>query len=140
MVQRDACEQHVRTYRDWEILEERYDDHGVSGATLRRPALQRLLHDVDAARVDIVLVSAADRLSRSHVALATLVRRMRAIGAEFASATEGFYPGERSGERWLALVSWFVYLDTLKTAVPAVRTASDDALEPVLADEPEDEP
>jgi Resolvase, N terminal domain len=56
--QREACEAYVASQRSegWVLVPDRYDDGGISGATLERPALKRLLHDVDAGLIDVVVV------------------------------------------------------------------------------------
>ena len=63
--QREACEAYVASQRaeGWVALPDRYDDGGVSGGTLERPALQRLLRDVEAGLIDVVVVYKIDRLS-----------------------------------------------------------------------------
>ncbi len=65
--QRDACEAYVTSQRaeGWVLVPDRYDDGRFSGATLERPALQRLLADIEAGRVDVVAVYKIDRLSRA---------------------------------------------------------------------------
>jgi site-specific DNA recombinase len=65
--QREACEAFITSQRHegWVCLSKAYDDGGFSGATMDRPALQRLLADVTAGRVDIVVVYKIDRLTRS---------------------------------------------------------------------------
>jgi site-specific DNA recombinase len=65
--QREACEAFVlsQKHAGWKALPAMYDDGGVSGATLERPALQRLLADVRARRLDVVVVYKVDRLTRS---------------------------------------------------------------------------
>ena len=65
--QREACEAFITSQRDegWVCLRADYDDGGFSGATMDRPALQRLLADIAAGRVDIVVVYKIDRLTRS---------------------------------------------------------------------------
>ena len=65
--QREACEAFIASQRHegWICLATRYDDGGFSGATVERPALQRLLADITAGRVDIVVVYKIDRLTRS---------------------------------------------------------------------------
>src|ERR1700676_1453246 len=65
--QREACEAFIVSQRaeGWLLVEDRYDDGGVSGGTLERPALKRLLADVGAGKIDVVLVYKIDRLSRS---------------------------------------------------------------------------
>src|SRR5258705_11608670 len=65
--QREACEAYIASQRGegWVQVADRYDDGGVSGGTLDRPALRRLLTEVEAGRIDIVVVYKVDRLSRS---------------------------------------------------------------------------
>src|SRR6476661_299052 len=65
--QREACEDYVRSQKaeGWLLVPDRYDDGGVSGGTLDRPALKRLMADIEARRVDVVVVYKIDRLSRS---------------------------------------------------------------------------
>src|SRR5437016_14114167 len=65
--QREACESYVASQKaeGWLLVPDRYDDGGFSGGTLDRPALQRLLADIEASRIDIVVVYKIDRLSRS---------------------------------------------------------------------------
>ena len=72
--QRDACKAFIESQRaeGWTLVADCYDDGGFSGATLERPALQRLLADIAADRLDIVVCYKLDRISRSlehfHVA------------------------------------------------------------------------
>src|SRR3954469_16299283 len=65
--QRDACEAFIASQRHegWMLLRDRYDDGGLSGGTMERPALQRLLADIAAGRIDIVVVYKVDRLTRA---------------------------------------------------------------------------
>ena len=65
--QREACEAYVASQKaeGWLLVPDRYDDGGFSGGTLERPALKRLLADIEAGRVDVVVVYKIDRLSRS---------------------------------------------------------------------------
>ena len=73
--QREACEAYVASQRaeGWVLVPDRYDDGGISGATLERPALKRLLSDVEAGLVDVVVVYKIDRLSRSLTDFSKLV-------------------------------------------------------------------
>src|SRR3954452_16034406 len=73
--QRDACEAYVASQRaeGWVLVDDRYDDGGFSGGTLERPALRRLLADIEAGQVDVVVVYKIDRLSRSLMDFARLV-------------------------------------------------------------------
>ena len=65
--QREACEAYIASQRaeGWVLVRDRYDDGGVSGGTLERPALKRLLADVEEGLVDVIVVYKIDRLSRS---------------------------------------------------------------------------
>src|SRR5712675_2858558 len=65
--QREACEAYTASQRaeGWLLVPDRYDDGGFSGGTLDRPALKRLLTDIEAGKIDIVVVYKIDRLSRS---------------------------------------------------------------------------
>src|ERR687889_2356053 len=73
--QRDACEAYVASQRaeGWLLVPDRYDDGGFSGGTLERPALKRLLADIEHGRVDVIVVYKIDRLSRSLMDFAKLV-------------------------------------------------------------------
>src|SRR5205807_3069191 len=73
--QREACEAYVASQKaeGWVLVPNRYDDGGFSGGTLERPALKRLLADIEACRVDVVVVYKIDRLSRALMDFAKLV-------------------------------------------------------------------
>ena len=73
--QREACEAYVASQRHegWVLLPEHYDDGGWSGGNLERPALQRLIADIEAGKVDMVLIYKLDRLSRSLLDFAKLI-------------------------------------------------------------------
>ncbi len=65
--QREACEAFIlsQKHEGWTALPEMYDDGGISGATMERPALKRLLADIETGRIDTVVVYKVDRLTRS---------------------------------------------------------------------------
>ena len=90
--QREACEAFITSQRHegWVCLRAGYDDGGFSGATLGRPALQRLLADITAGRVDIVVVYKIDRLTRSLADFAKIVEILDARSASFVSVTQQF--------------------------------------------------
>ena len=73
--QREACEAYIKSqkHQGWKVLAQHYDDGGVSGGTMERPALQRLLEEVDAGRIDMIVVYKIDRLTRSLADFAKLV-------------------------------------------------------------------
>jgi DNA invertase Pin-like site-specific DNA recombinase len=90
--QREACEAFIDSQRHegWVRLPKRYDDGGFSGATIDRPALQQLLAETAAGRVDIVVVYKIDRLTRSLADFAKIVEILDAKGASFVSVTQQF--------------------------------------------------
>jgi site-specific DNA recombinase len=90
--QREACEAFVlsQKHAGWKALPAMYDDGGVSGATLERPALQRLLADVRAHRLDVVVVYKVDRLTRSLADFAKIVETFDAHSVSFVSVTQQF--------------------------------------------------
>src|SRR5580698_10447093 len=73
--QREACEAYIKSQASegWRALPKRYDDAAYSGGNLNRPALQRLLKDMGAGQVDVVVVYKIDRLTRSLMDFAKLV-------------------------------------------------------------------
>src|SRR5437868_3905736 len=90
--QREACEAFITSQREegWVCLRAGYDDGGFSGGTMDRPALQRLLADITAGRVDTVVVYKIDRLTRSLPDFAKIVEILDARGASFVSVTQQF--------------------------------------------------
>src|SRR5207302_6246243 len=82
--QREACEAFICSQRHegWVLARNRYDDGGFSGGNLERPALQRLLDDIRAGRIDIVVVYKVDRLTRSLADFARLGRGFRDRASE----------------------------------------------------------
>src|SRR5207237_1360652 len=90
--QREACEAFIQSQRQegWVCLRAVYDDGGFSGARMERPALQRLLADLSAGRVDTIVVYKIDRLTRSLADFAKIVEILDARGASFVSVTQQF--------------------------------------------------
>ena len=88
--QREACEAYVKSqaHEGWRLVPDRYDDGGLSGASLDRPALQNLLADVGAGRITIVVVYKVDRLTRSLADFAKLVELFDQHGVSFVSITQ----------------------------------------------------
>ena len=85
--QREACAAYVASQKaeGWVLLPTVYEDAGLSGGTLERPGLQRLLADIDAGLVDQIVVYKVDRLTRSLSDFAKLVERLEAASAVFVS-------------------------------------------------------
>jgi site-specific DNA recombinase len=88
--QREAAEAYIRSQRHqgWTLLPERYDDGGFGGGNLDRPALQRLLGDIEAGRVNCVVVYKVDRLSRSLLDFARLMDRFDQRTVSFVAVTQ----------------------------------------------------
>ena len=85
-LQRDLCERYVvsQARRGWHLVDRaEYVDDGESGLTLERPAFQRLLADIDAGHVDVVVVSTFTRLVRSTRDLASVIERVERLGVAF---------------------------------------------------------
>ena len=90
--QREAAEAYIQSQRQlgWTLVAQRYDDGGFTGGNLDRPALQRLLADVEAQRVQCVVVYKVDRLSRSLLDFARLIDRFDQRSVSFVSVTQQF--------------------------------------------------
>ena len=90
--QREACESYINSQRHegWLCLGKYYDDGGLSGATMDRPALQQLLADIQAGTVDVVVTYKVDRLTRSLIDFAKIVEIFDAKGVSFVSVTQQF--------------------------------------------------
>src|SRR6266404_5317881 len=90
--QREACEAFIRSQagEGWRLIRTHYDDGGLSGATMERPALQRLMADIDKGLVDAVVVYKVDRLTRSLADFAKMVEVFDARGVSFVAVTQQF--------------------------------------------------
>ncbi len=90
--QREACEAYIKSQagEGWQLIRTRYDDGGVSGGTMDRPALRQLLADIRARKVDTVLVYKVDRLTRSLADFAKIVDVFDTNGVSFVSITQQF--------------------------------------------------
>src|SRR5579864_5578680 len=90
--QREASEAYVKSqaHEGWKLIRNRYDDGGYSGGSMDRPALQRLLDDVRARKIDVIVVYKVDRLTRSLADFAKLVELFDAHEVSFVSVTQSF--------------------------------------------------
>jgi site-specific DNA recombinase len=90
--QRDACEAYIKSQasQGWRALPQHYDDPAYSGGNLDRPALQQLLKDIDAGRIDVIVVYKIDRLTRSLADFAKLVEAFDAKSISFVAVTQQF--------------------------------------------------
>lgn len=116
--QHEACAAYVTSQRGegWSLLPARYDDGGVSGGTLERPALRRLMEDVDAGRIDMIVVYKIDRLTRSLSDFARLVDRFEAAGCSFVSVTQAFNTSSSMGRLTLNMLLSFAQFEREVTA------------------------
>ncbi|WP_395650852.1 recombinase family protein [Brevundimonas sp.] len=90
--QREACEAYVKSQvgEGWSVLPDAYDDGGVSGGTMEREGLKRLLADIAAGRIDVVVVYKVDRLTRALGDFARIVEIFDRHGVSFVSVTQAF--------------------------------------------------
>ena len=111
--QREACEAYVASQRSegWVLVPDRYDDGGVSGGTLDRPALRRLLGDIERGLVDVVVVYKIDRLSRSLMDFAKLVDLFEAHEVTFVSVTQSFNTTTSMGRLTLNILLSFAQFE-----------------------------
>ena len=111
--QREACEAFISSQRHegWKMLPTRYDDGGYSGGTMERPGLQRLLDDVDAGKVNVIVVYKVDRLTRSLADFAKIVEALDAKGVSFVSVTQQFNTTTSMGRLTLNILLSFAQFE-----------------------------
>jgi DNA invertase Pin-like site-specific DNA recombinase len=111
--QYEACCAYIASQRGegWKLVPARYDDGGISGGTLERPGLQRLMDDVDAGRVDMIVVYKIDRLTRSLSDFARLVDRLDARSCSFVSVTQAFNTSTSMGRLTLNVLLSFAQFE-----------------------------
>ncbi|MDB5406927.1 MAG: putative resolvase [Rhodospirillales bacterium] len=111
--QREACEAYIKSQRHegWVALPEAYDDGGISGGTMARPALQQLLAEITAGRIDVVVVYKVDRLTRSLADFAKIVEIFDARGVSFVSVTQQFNTTSSMGRLTLNVLLSFAQFE-----------------------------
>lgn len=111
--QREACEAYIRSQKSagWVVLPEMYDDGGISGGTMERPALLRLLADIAAGRIDTVVVYKVDRLTRSLRDFAKIVDAFDAKSVSFVSVTQQFNTTTSMGRLTLNMLLSFAQFE-----------------------------
>ena len=116
--QREACEAYVASQRSegWALIREPYDDGGFSGGTLERPALKRLIADIEEGLVDVVVVYKIDRLSRSLMDFSKLVEVFDRSGVTFVSVTQSFNTTTSMGRLTLNILLSFAQFEREVTA------------------------
>jgi len=116
--QREACSAYVlsQASEGWKLVPELYDDGGLSGGTLERPALQRLLADVKQGRIDIIVVYKVDRLTRSLLDFSRLVETFDEAKVSFVSVTQSFNTTTSMGRLTLNMLLSFAQFEREVTA------------------------
>jgi site-specific DNA recombinase len=116
--QHEACAAYIASQRHegWKLLHDRFDDGGLSGGTLARPALQRLLAEIDAGRIGMVVIYKIDRLTRSLADFGRLVERLDARGCSFVSVTQAFNTATSMGRLTLNVLLSFAQFEREVTA------------------------
>ncbi len=116
--QREACTAYIKSQagEGWTCLKARYDDGGISGATMSRPALQSLLADIGSGKIDIVVVYKVDRLTRALSDFAKMVEIFDAKGVSFVSVTQQFNTTTSMGRLTLNVLLSFAQFEREVTA------------------------
>jgi len=111
--QREACEAYIASQKreGWLLVGEMYDDGGVSGATMERPAFQRLLADVSGGQIDVVVVYKVDRLTRSLSDFAKIVDIFDRHSVSFVSVTQQFNTTSSMGRLTLNILLSFAQFE-----------------------------
>ena len=99
--QREAGLAYIQSQKSegWILVGDRYDDGGFSGGSMERPALQRLLRDVEGGVIDVIVVYKVDRLSRSLTDFARIVEVFDKHNVSFVSITQQFNTTTSMGRR-----------------------------------------
>lgn len=116
--QREACAAYIlsQASEGWSLVSDLYDDGGISGGTLERPALKRLLGDIAEGRIDIVVVYKVDRLTRSLMDFSRLVQAFDAADTSFVSVTQSFNTTTSIGRLTLNMLLSFAQFEREVTA------------------------
>src|SRR5258708_15010688 len=111
--QREASEAYIASQKaeGWVLVPDGYDDGGFSGGTLERPALKRLMADIDARRVDVIVVYKIDRLSRSLLDFTRLVEVFDRNTVTFVSVTQSFNTTNSMGRLTLNILLSFAQFE-----------------------------
>ena len=111
--QREACEAYItsQAHEGWRLIPGSYDDGGLSGASLERPALQTLLSEINAGKIDTVVVYKVDRLTRSLTDFAKLVELFDKHDVSFVSITQSFNTTSSMGRLTLNVLLSFAQFE-----------------------------
>jgi len=116
--QREACDAYIASQKSegWALVRDQYDDGGISGGTLERPALKQLLADIEDGLVDVVVVYKIDRLSRALMDFSKLVEVFDRNGVTFVSVTQSFNTTTSMGRLTLNILLSFAQFEREVTA------------------------
>ena len=111
--QREACEAYIASQKaaDWEVIPRRYDDGGFTGGNIERPAIRQLLDDVQNGGVDCVVVYKVDRLSRSLLDFARIIKLFEDHQVHFVSVTQHFNTADSMGRLTLNILLSFAQFE-----------------------------
>jgi DNA invertase Pin-like site-specific DNA recombinase len=111
--QREACESYIASqkHEGWHIVKTHYDDGGFSGGNIERPALKQLLEDIDAGKVNAVVVYKVDRLTRSLTDFAKIIERFDNYNVSFVSVTQQFNTTSSMGRLTLNVLLSFAQFE-----------------------------
>lgn len=107
--QRESAEHYIEAQRmrGWTALPDHYDDGGFSGGNMERPGLRRLLADIDAGKIDVIVVYKVDRLSRSLLDFMKMIDLFNEKGVSFVSVTQHFSTTDPTGRMFLGILITF---------------------------------
>ena len=116
--QREACASYIASqkHEGWVLVPDHYDDGGISGGTLERAGLKRLLTDIEDGAIDQIVVYKIDRLTRSLADFAKLVERLDKANASFVSVTQAFNTATSMGRLTLNVLLSFAQFEREVTA------------------------
>ena len=111
--QREACEAYIVSQRHegWTLVKTAYDDGGFSGGSMERPALRRLMADIEGGRIDVIVVYKVDRLTRALSDFARIVETLDNRGASFVSVTQAFNTTSSMGRLTLNVLLSFAQFE-----------------------------
>lgn len=111
--QRESAEAFIASQKaeGWTVVPDRYDDGGFSGGSMERPALERLLRDIDAGKIDCVVVYKVDRLSRSLMDFSRILETFEKSGVSFVSVTQQFNTTHSMGRLTLNILLSFAQFE-----------------------------
>lgn len=111
--QRDVCRAYIKcqAHRNWREVSSQYDDGGYSGGTLARPALGCLMRDIEAGRIDVIVIYKIDRLTRSLLDFVRLTEVLEKYGASFVSVTQAFDTSDSMGRLVLNVLLTFAQFE-----------------------------